>query len=97
MSARSRRRAGRQPYAGTAWLAPQHGPVSYNPNQTQSPYYPPNNTGGYAEPAPPYNAANDGYYGQQSGIEMQPPQQAYGGRGGDGVYAPPPGPPPHKA
>jgi hypothetical protein len=70
-----------------------------------------NNAGYYVHqgpPAPPYSPplnnqytgntfnSNDGYYGQQSGIELQPPKNAYAPRGGDPVYESPEGPPPKK-
>lgn len=62
-------------------------------------------------PAPPYTAAppvygqntgntfnrEDGYYGQQTGIELQEPQHVYQQPGGSNGYAPPPGPPPANA
>jgi len=60
-----------------------------------------NNNNDYAPPA--YPATNEGganasYYGQQNGIELQQPQQAYTnpGRGGEETYAAPEGPPPKK-
>lgn len=95
ITARRRRKAGRQPFYGTGWAA--------RPGQqgNAQPYYN-NNTYSHtnAQPAPPYSAnpapnnggggANQGYYGQQNGVELQSPQPAYGG------YAPPPGPPPAK-
>jgi hypothetical protein len=104
MTARRRRKAGRQPFYGTGWAArPGQG------GQTAQPYY--NNQHNQAAPpysAPPYSAqptqtpyggANQGYYGgygqQQQGVELQQPQPTYG-RGGDDVYAPPAGPPPGK-
>ncbi|KNG45029.1 chitin synthesis regulation congo red resistance rcr protein [Stemphylium lycopersici] len=94
LTARRRRKAGRQPFYGTGWAAR---PGHYNNQNSQQPYYNPNH-----QPAPPYSAATDnhngyyggganqGYYGQQSGVELQSPQPAYNG------YAPPPGPPPAK-
>lgn len=40
---------------------------------------------------------DDGYYGQQTGVELQPPKNTYPGqRGGDTVYEAPQGPPPNK-
>lgn len=97
ITARRRRKAGRQPFYGTGWAAR---PGAYNNAPTQQPYY-----AGNAAPAPPYSAPdsnagyygggqNQGYYGQQNGVELQSPQPAYGGAAG---YAPPPGPPPGKA
>ncbi|KAI8938968.1 hypothetical protein NX059_004815 [Plenodomus lindquistii] len=97
ITARRRRKAGRQPFYGTGWAAR---PGAYNNTQNQQPYYGNNN----AAPAPPYTAPdsntgyygggqNQSYYGQQNGVELQSPQPAYGGGGG---YAPPPGPPPGK-
>ncbi|KAL4725998.1 hypothetical protein ACLX1H_006674 [Fusarium chlamydosporum] len=77
----------------------------YNQGYNQGGYnqggYQPNNGGYNAPPAygqqqqPQYTGntfnSNDGYYGQQSGV--QPPQGTYQR---DGGYAPPPGPPPAK-
>ncbi|KAF2797717.1 hypothetical protein K505DRAFT_322390 [Melanomma pulvis-pyrius CBS 109.77] len=102
LTARRRRKAGRQPFYGTGWAA--------RPGQGQNaqPYY--NNQYNQPNhPAPPYSAqpnqtpygANQGYYGQQpygqqqQGVELQSPQPTYA-RGGDDVYAPPAGPPPGK-
>ncbi|PSN64241.1 hypothetical protein BS50DRAFT_678384 [Corynespora cassiicola Philippines] len=98
ITARRRRKAGRQPFYGTGWAAPgQH---------NAQPYYNSN----YPQPPPQYSAQppqnsyygqSQGYYGQQpygqqqNGVELQSPQPAYN-RGGDDVYAPPPGPPPGK-
>ncbi|KAF2711603.1 hypothetical protein K504DRAFT_475400 [Pleomassaria siparia CBS 279.74] len=101
LTARRRRKAGRQPFYGTGWASrPGQGGVQQN----VQPYY--NNQ--HNAPAPPYSqqpnqpqyAANAGYYGQQpyaqqNGVELQQPQPTYG-RGGDDVYAPPAGPPPGK-
>lgn len=100
LTARRRRKAGRQPFYGTGWAArPGNGA------NTAQPYYA-NGQNNYAAPAPPYsppnNNANEGYYGgganqgyynngQQNGVELQSPQPTYGGG-----YAPPPGPPPTK-
>ncbi|EAT89817.1 hypothetical protein HBI56_032290 [Parastagonospora nodorum] len=99
LTARRRRKAGRQPFYGTGWAArPGNG------TNTAQPYYA-NGQNNYAAPAPPYSPPNDvnnGYYGgganqgyynngQQNGVELQSPQPTYGGG-----YAPPPGPPPTK-
>ena len=100
ITARRRRKAGRQPFYGTGWAARPTNAQPYYANQQN------------AQPAPPYSAApnthaaphnnggsyygnntggaNADYYGQQNGVELQTPQPAYGG------YAPPPGPPPAK-
>lgn len=103
LTARRRRKAGRQPFYGTGWLARNQGN-----DPTQQPYYSNNQ---YNQPAPPYSPPaqtthnnsyygnNQGYYGtpygqQQQGVELQSPQPTYGG---DQHYAPPPGPPPNKA
>lgn len=85
---------------GTGWMAANHGPVNYYPQQeTQSapPYTQTNGNQGY------YNQSqgqNEGYYGnQQNGIELQQPSSTYypnNNRATEGVYAPPPGPPPTK-
>jgi hypothetical protein len=96
LTARRRRKAGRQPFYGTGWAARPTNAQPYYANQQN------------AQPAPPYSAApntynngggyygnnnggaNSDYYNQQSGVELQQPQPTYGG------YAPPPGPPPAK-
>lgn len=95
LTARRRRKAGRTPFYGTGWAARPG-------NNNAQPYY--NNNHNNA-PAPPYsaatnnnngyygNGANQGYYGQQNGVELQSPQPTYGG---NQQYAPPPGPPPGK-
>jgi len=96
-TARRRRKAGQRPFYGTGWAA-RPGNNNY-PQQHPQPYY--NNQ--YNQPAPPYSAqpqngyygANQGYYGQQNGVELQSPGHAHT-RGGDDVYAPPAGPPPGK-
>jgi len=98
LTARRRRRAGRQPFYGTGWAAgrtpPGHNPATYNAqpyyNQAAPPYTPaPNNN--------PYSGQN--YYGQQNGVELQSPQPAHTpyARDSEAVYTPPPGPPPTKA
>lgn len=84
---------------GTAWMAPQHGAVNYygpNGQNTQQSYYNPGQNGYNNDYAPPAYPANG--YGQQNGIELQQPQQAYTNpqRGGEETYAPPEGPPPKK-
>lgn len=101
ITARRRRKAGRQPFYGTGWAARPG-------NNNAQPYYGNNNNAtnnyGAQQPAPPYTAPNSnagyygggqnqGYYGQQNGVELQSPQPTYGG---NGQYAPPPGPPPGK-
>lgn len=97
ITARRRRKAGRQPYYGTGWAA--------RPGQNTQPYY---NNNNYQQPPPQYtpqpqqgqnsyygNGANQGYYGQQNGVELQQPPATYA-RAGEETYAPPPGPPPGK-
>lgn len=92
---RRRRRNGIAPLRGTGWMAPgpappyQHQPPP--PQYSASPAVYPQGTG------QKFNQ-NDGYYGQQQGIQLQsppnsyqPPQQ-YGGE----TYAPPQGPPPNR-
>lgn len=95
---------------GTGWVpTPGYKPPTNQQNNygpAAPPYSPPiagQNTGNT------FNS-NDGYYGQQqyghnpyggqqSGVELQPPQNAYHGgnaRGGDNVYEAPYGPPPGK-
>jgi len=107
LNARRRRSRGLPPRYGTGWIAGKP-PVGHNGPQYN--YYNGAN-GGYngGAPAPPYSPpmennntgntfnSNDGYYGQQSGIELQQPQHSYQPpRGGEPVYGAPPGPPPAK-
>ncbi|KAK2754370.1 hypothetical protein FQN54_007014 [Arachnomyces sp. PD_36] len=95
-SSRRRRRMGLHPLRGTGWAGRNVQPLP----QYQQQYYDPN--GGtyppppqYQGPSPAYMNQNPSYYGgQQQGVELQQPQNAY--HGGQNVYAPPPGPPPAK-
>ncbi|CAI6335249.1 unnamed protein product [Periconia digitata] len=107
LSARRRRKAGRQPFYGTGWAARPGNQPYYNQQHSAQPYY--NNNGqNYAQPPPQYTpqpqygAQNQGYYGaqqpkygQENGVELQQPQPTYN-RGPEAEYAPPPGPPPAK-
>lgn len=95
ISARRRRKAGRQPFYGTGWagrVPVGHGAAQYNPNyNTQQPQY--------NAPPPNYNqttdsGANQSYFGGQRDVEMQPPQNVY--QGGENGFQPPAGPPPGK-
>ncbi|KAJ9605272.1 hypothetical protein H2200_009929 [Cladophialophora chaetospira] len=97
-SARRRRKLGRNPYYGTGWAGrPVHGQAQYNPGYQATQQQ----TGTYQAP-PAYGQEQGGYYGQNQGyfggrqterdVEMQPPQQVYGGDN----FAPPAGPPPAK-
>lgn len=100
MNARKRRRQGVMPMYGTGWLAGKtpeghNGPsyTGYNNNNTTT-TAPPQ----YSAPQnPQYTGqnfnSNEGYYGQQNGIELQQPSATYAGNGG---YAAPAGPPPVK-
>jgi hypothetical protein len=113
---RRRRRRGVAPLYGTGWMpAPGSKPPqqnTYYPNQPYNggaapPYSPPIGN----QPTGNTFNSNDGYYGQnhyghnpyggqQSGIELQTPQNAYqpyAQRGGENVYEAPMGPPPGKA
>ena len=107
ITARRRRRQGQTPWRGTGWAAgappPGHGPAQYTgapPQQYNGnaaaapPYSPPANQGYYGQG---YNSGtNQGYFGgQQQGVELQQPENAYA-RGGENVYSPPAGPPPGK-
>jgi len=110
ITARRRRRQGLNPYRGTGWATgappPGHAPAQYTGNPDVQPYgY------GNQPSAPPYSPAanpgynynqqqgygnNQGYFGgQQTGVELQQPEGAYA-RGGENVYAAPPGAPPGK-
>lgn len=95
-NARRRRRQGLRPYYGTAWLSgppPPDNQQGYYYNYQPPPQYTPN-----PPPAGYYGGGttNQGYFGgQQTGIELQTPQNAY--RPGEQVYSPPPGPPPAKS
>ncbi|TAQ83271.1 hypothetical protein B7494_g8405 [Chlorociboria aeruginascens] len=104
-SSRRRRRRGLAPMYGTGWMAkPPQG------NYGQPPYYAHDQYNGAPPPvySPPLNNqstgntfnSNDGYYahhpngGQQSGIELQPPQHTFQPqREYEPVYATPAGPP----
>ncbi|KAL9127834.1 MAG: hypothetical protein Q9217_003353, partial [Psora testacea] len=100
-----------QPFRGTGWAAgqtpaghaaPQYAgaPQPYYGGGQQPPpvYSPPPQNQGYGYNQNQYGGGNQGYFGgQQSGVELQQPNQAYQPqRGGDSVYAPPAGPPPGK-
>lgn len=88
-------------YTGNAQPAP-----SYNNQPGYNPSYNDNQTGGAPVYSPPpanqnyygNGGANQGYFGgQQSGVELQQPNNTYQPqRGGDQVYNPPAGPPPGK-
>jgi len=103
ISARRRRKMGHQPFRGTGW-AVGHTPAGHNAptyNNNAQPYYantqPAYNNSNNPAPPPAYNSAgaNQSYYGQQNGTELQQPQQAYGGyRSGETAFEPPKGPPP---
>jgi len=100
ISARRRKRMGGRPMYGTGWASAPfgHGQATYNPNYQSQQAGP----GGNNYNAPPtyqqeggYYGENQGYFGgQQTGTELQQPQNTY--RGGDPVYEPPTGPPPTK-
>ncbi|KAL8943438.1 MAG: hypothetical protein Q9216_001076 [Gyalolechia sp. 2 TL-2023] len=112
VTARRRRRHGMTPYRGTGWAAGRtpadHAPAQYTGAQ---PYYGGGNQYNNNQPtgqavySPPPNqnyygnqGANQSYFGgQQSGVELQSPNNTYQPpRGGDQVYSPPTGPPPGK-
>lgn len=110
ITARRRRRSGFIPYRGTGWAAgrfpPNQGPAPYNGPQQ---YYGGNQHPPPQAAAPPYSPSHQGYYGntgsnqgyfggqQQTGVELQPPQNTFQPqRGGDAVYEPPSGPPPKR-
>ncbi|PWY91844.1 hypothetical protein BO94DRAFT_381592 [Aspergillus sclerotioniger CBS 115572] len=96
-NARRRRRQGLRPHPGTGWLAGP--PPTFQQSQQQAaqqnqrpyyadPYY-------QQQPPPQYSPHPHayGYFGgQQTGIELQSPPNAY--HGGERVYQAPPGPPP---
>ena len=97
-----------QPFYGTGWAggnqgaheAPTYqapppqggpgGPPMYSP--------PPQGQQGYNPGYNQYGAGNQGYFGgQQTGVELQQPNNTYQPQqGGQPVYAPPAGPPPGK-
>ncbi|KAB8072484.1 chitin synthesis regulation, congo red resistance, RCR protein [Aspergillus leporis] len=93
LSARKRRRRGQKPMYGTGWIGGQP-PQQYQqqPYPNQAPPAPP---GYQPSPGPGYETQyghNQGFYGhQQYGTEPQQPPNAYAR---DGMYSPPPGPPP---
>ena len=111
ITARRRRRQGMNPYRGTGWAAGRTpaghapaqytgGPAPYYGQNTAAPPYSPSSNQGYYNQG--YNqgydgGANQSYFGgQQQGVELQQPENAYAGQGGTGVYQPPAGPPPGK-
>ncbi|MCJ1397698.1 hypothetical protein MMC11_000894 [Xylographa trunciseda] len=68
---------------------PNNAPPTYEPPK-QGSYYGNGNTNGTA-------GANQSYFGgQQSGIELQQPNNSYQPRGGENEYSAPDGPPPAK-
>lgn len=81
LSARRRRRQGQQPLYGTGWA--YRGP----PGQWNQQPYPP-------APPPQYTPSGGYYTGQQTGVELQAPQNVY--QQPQNVYQPPTGPPPPK-
>jgi len=98
LNSRRRRRSGLSPRYGTGWAAGKtpigHSAPQYNQNYGNENGVPP-----YSAPPPVYGQntgntfnSNEGYYGsgQETGIELQPPQQVYGAQ----AYAPPTGAPP---
>jgi len=109
LSARRRKRLGRQPYYGTGWVGRTpfgHGQATYNPNVPQQEvpygngnthtqqYNSPPSYGQQGQAAGYYGGENQGYFGgQQTGTEMQPPKPVYGS---GTTYQPPSGPPPNK-
>ncbi|KAF2687823.1 hypothetical protein K458DRAFT_385394 [Lentithecium fluviatile CBS 122367] len=96
ITARRRRKAGAKPFYGTGWAArpgQYNAQPYYNQNQYHAP--PPQYSANPQQPGP-YYGANQGYYGQQNGVELQSPQPAYARDGGESGYAPPAGPPPGK-
>lgn len=92
---------GYQPYRGTGWALgrtpPGHAPATYNQQpyyQNQQPYY--NNSNNPAPPPAYTPPPNNGYYGND--VELQPPQNVYGGyRAAEGAYEPPKVPPPGRS
>ncbi|EEP76219.1 predicted protein [Uncinocarpus reesii 1704] len=97
ISARRRRRRGMRPFMGTGWVANMapYGKPGTHPPPPQYQHYPPppqyTPAGGPYYPGPGYNAnppPNQGQTShQQTGVELQPPQNAYRG---ESVYGPPP-------
>lgn len=96
---------------GTGWVpgskpnGQQYGQTNYYPNQPYNggaapPYSPPignQATGNTFNSNEGYYGGHGGYGGQQNGIELQQPQNAYQPqRGGENVYEAPSGPPPGK-
>jgi len=100
---RRRRRRGLSPMYGTGWMPGHKATGNYYNGGAAPPYSPQpqvenqntgntfNNNDGYYG-----NAYNNGYGGQQGGIELQQPQHSYQPRGGEPVYEAPQGPPPGK-
>jgi len=100
ISQRRRRKAGRQPYYGTAFMQrlPMGAPPAYKPNENyqQPPQYGNQNPNQYPQGSNnqnQYDGANQSYFGGRNDVEMQPPQNVYTN---EHNYAPPSGPPPGK-
>ncbi|KAL2023219.1 hypothetical protein VTK56DRAFT_3342 [Thermocarpiscus australiensis] len=87
-NSRRRRRNGLRPMYGTGWMAP---PQYYQP---PPPQYTPHDQGNVYNPPPDGHKfnQNDGYYGNQEGIELQQPPNTYQ-RNTNEDYVSPPGPP----
>ncbi|KAL8738745.1 MAG: hypothetical protein Q9181_000500 [Wetmoreana brouardii] len=78
---------------------PYYGGNQYNNQPAGQPAYSPPPHQGYNHGYYGNNNTNQGYFGgqQQSGVELQQPNNSYQPpRGGDQVYSPPAGPPPGK-
>lgn len=96
-NSRRRRKLGQQPLYGTGWMAPA--PPPYYPPPPQ--YTPQDQNAGSPPPGGYKYGQSDGYYagnfnGNQEGIQLQQPANAYH-RSTENDYAPPPGPPPNAA
>jgi len=102
LTARRRRKQGRQPYRMTAWAGGRHGQPQYTGNQNYSTGPPP--AYGQQQTSPPPqqqgyygNDGNQSYFGgQQNDPNIQQPNPAYYAENGANVYAPPTGAPPGK-
>jgi len=89
VSARRRRRAGRQPFYGTGWVPGNNNQQRHGQQQGwagNNQQYGGGQQYAYTQPAPPYQQPPY-RENQQSGIELQRPNE---------TYAPPSGPPPGK-
>ncbi|RYP34935.1 hypothetical protein DL767_004012 [Monosporascus sp. MG133] len=94
INSRRRRKRGLRPMFGTGWMGGNAGNAQHNNAHAYNNYqHPPPAYGAPQGPSYPMHSQhpNEGYYGQQEGVQQ--PKNAYAPAGAND-YAPPPGPPP---